>query len=368
MDYYPFISVVIPTYNRLGLLKKTLQCLDQQTYPPNQYEVIVVDDGSDDGTEDYLRRAAAQGKLQYIRQENRGPATARNRGAQVAKGKIIAFTDDDCLPESNWLATLSESYTDVSVPSPVAVGGRIENLSSGHWLCDFCALQNKHHQSSRTGNPDYLDTANASFRKFIFLDLGGFDENFPFPSGEDIDFGFRFADAGYDFLLEPKAVVQHAGRISLWGIIKQSFNRGRGSAYLKAKYPDRFIGPSSQGLRLRFRNHANNLLRYCLHSPQSVRPLFCGLMSSLRQIAFIIPEIEHFYWTYFRKQRSRYQKSSLSRRRVLLYLILEWFEYVLQVAGQIVGMFSYTYRQIRNGHQVPLIGKYTDGKHRISTN
>jgi glycosyltransferase involved in cell wall biosynthesis len=351
--------VIIPTYNRLGLLKKTLQCLDQQTYPSNQYEVIVVDDGSEDGTESYLRRAAAQGKLRYIRQENRGPAAARNRGVQAAQGEVVAFTDDDCLPDANWLTYLSESYTSCSDSPPVAVGGRVENFSNGHWLRDFRALQNKHHLSSRTDNPEYLDTANASFHKSVFLELGGFDESFPFPSGEDVDFGFRLIEAGYDFLIKPEAIVQHIGRVSLFDIIKQSFNRGRGNAYLKAKYPDRFMGPPSQGLRLHLRNFANSLLRWCPCGPQAMRPLFYALMLSLRQILFTVPELENFYRTYFRDQKVHYQRSNLSQYCIILYLSLEWFEYILQIIGQVIGTFSYTYDQICNDGEVPLIVQYT---------
>jgi glycosyltransferase involved in cell wall biosynthesis len=340
-----FISIIIPTYNRLSLLKRTLNCLEKQNYPSDRYEVIVVDDGSDDGTESYLRRAAAQGKLRYIRQENRGPAAARNRGVQAAQGEVVAFTDDDCLPDAGWLTYLAESYTSCNDSPPVAVGGCVENVSEGHWLYPFYAVQGNRHQSNQSDEPTYLDTANASFDRFTFLELGGFDESFPFPSGEDVDLGFRFLAAGYKLDTSTQAVVWHMGCPSLKGMMRQSFNRGRGTAILMLKYPDCFAGAPSQGVRLIVKRILKRLVNWASRVPDSIRPLALGVTSALYRAALSLSETEYFICAYLPKQKRRYQKFNLSPVWMIIYLSLECLDYLLQTIGRIIGTFNYSFNQ-----------------------
>jgi glycosyltransferase involved in cell wall biosynthesis len=115
------ISVIIPTHNRKDLLRRCLAAATSQDYP--DYEVIVVDDGSTDGTGAMVRREFPQ--VRYIRQErNRGPAAARNRGIKVATGEIIAFTDDDCLLPLDFLSRLADGYR--RYPEVAGVGGYLE--------------------------------------------------------------------------------------------------------------------------------------------------------------------------------------------------------------------------------------------------
>jgi glycosyltransferase involved in cell wall biosynthesis len=347
MESKPFISVVIPTHNRLVLLKQTLACLAQQSYPSDRYEVIVVDNGSEDGTADYLRQLADQGRLHYIRQRPLGPAVARNVGARAACGEVVVFTDDDCLPEAGWLAALAESYIPGATPLAVAVGGRVENVSDGHWLHRFYAAQGNRHRANHLERPAYLDTANASFRRSVFLAVGGFSEHFSRPCGEDVDLGFRLVAAGYELHTDSQAVVWHVGRTSLWGMMRQSFDRGRGNAFLKTRYPERFASAPSQGLRLQIKRLLDHLLRLAWQAPHSVRPITCGLAAALRSAAFAVPETEYFVLTHLRKQVSRYRAQAMMPFQVLLYVLLEWCDYLLQQVGQVAGTFSYTHRQIR---------------------
>jgi glycosyltransferase involved in cell wall biosynthesis len=350
MVTHPFVSVIVPTHNRLSLLKQTLAYLDRQTYPSHDYEIIVVDDGSDDGTTDYLHQLSLKKELRYLTQEQKGPAAARNAGVHIAKGEVIAFTDDDCLPEPNWLAALTESYRK-SPDQLVAVGGRINNRREGHWLQLFYAVQNRHFEN-KAERPAYLDTANASFRRATFLELGGFNENIPFASGEDIDFGFRLTAAGYTLQLNEKAVVWHIGRTSLRGLVKQSFIRGKGDAILRITYPEFFAGPPSSGVRLQVKRILNSMLRFACNVPVIVQPLSCGLIASLRCIAFTIPEIEFFIGTQFPKQVHHYRGLDLPWSRLYLYLLLEWLDYLLRLLGRFVGTYKEIYTRVRDGHPI----------------
>jgi len=116
----PAISVVIPTYNRAPVLRLCLDALAAQDYA-GPWQVIVVDDGSTDETPDVM--SAFPGFV-YLQQENRGPAAARNRGIQEAKGEIVAFTDDDCLAPADWLSRLTDGYD--RYPQVAGVGGYLE--------------------------------------------------------------------------------------------------------------------------------------------------------------------------------------------------------------------------------------------------
>ena len=97
----PMISVVIPTYNRAPELETCLTALAAQTLSPDQFEVLVIDDGSSDSTSSLLETLSSGNPmdLRYFVQPNEGPAAARNAGIEQAKGEWIAFTDDDCIPD-----------------------------------------------------------------------------------------------------------------------------------------------------------------------------------------------------------------------------------------------------------------------------
>ena len=104
----PMVSVVIPTYNRKDMLKECLESLFNQTYPKERYEIIVVNDGSTDGTEEVLNEYAKKAPcaFKWFTQQNKGPCVARNLGVKNARGEIICFIDDDCVAEKKWIENL----------------------------------------------------------------------------------------------------------------------------------------------------------------------------------------------------------------------------------------------------------------------
>src|SRR5205085_2187047 len=106
----PFFSIIIPTYARLERLAICLGALARLEYPRDRFEVIVVDDGSDRSPESVISNFRDRFNIILLKQSHAGPATARNAGARKAKGDLLAFTDDDCEPASDWLRALANRF------------------------------------------------------------------------------------------------------------------------------------------------------------------------------------------------------------------------------------------------------------------
>ena len=204
----PAVSVIVPTHNRAASLANALEALSAQVYPAACLEVIVVDNESEDETDAVVRRAAenAPFSVKYHRKQNDGPAASRNRGAEMATGEILAFTDSDCIPSPGWIrSTVTEFRPEVGV-----VCGPIQPLEIGQDAPFFT------HQIHHVNREDGLyPTANVFYRRAVFLELGGFDETMRAYSwaqpvgGDDTEFGWRVRRAGYRSAFAPGAVVLH---------------------------------------------------------------------------------------------------------------------------------------------------------------
>ncbi len=225
-------SVVVPTHNRKDLLRRCLEAVTHQDYP--DYEVTVVDDGSTDGTGEMVQREFPQ--VRYIRQEpNQGPAAARNRGIKAASGEIIAFTDDDCIPPTNWLASHLPYYDD---PQVGCVGGLqltahpnfIEQFQIAHYLDVYTEFN----RICRVEDVRGFGTNNLSIRREVFDHAGLFDE--AFLTGADPEFTRRVVIAGYTLIRDPKLRVEHL-KVDTWGsYLRTRFRRGCGSVLTDIKY------------------------------------------------------------------------------------------------------------------------------------
>lgn len=192
------ISVVIPTCRRPDLLARCLDLLAPglQTLPADQYEVIVTDDG-----EPTIERFLAE-KYSWVSWGSgprRGPAANRNAGARRARGEWLAFTDDDCIPDPNWLA----GFTTATHAGCQVYEGKTTCLAGIHSPFDQAPV-------NVTGG--CLWSCNIFIRRCTFDDVGGFDEGFPYPYMEDADLRERLVEAGYPFEFVPGAVVDHPPR------------------------------------------------------------------------------------------------------------------------------------------------------------
>lgn len=189
------LSVIVPTYNRLRELKTCLDCLEDQTDPGTDYEVLVIDDGSTDGTTDWLERAQRVEMLyphvRLLRQEhNGGPARARNRGVDVASGDVLVFVDSDIMVSNgflraHWLAHAEARGTPIIAVGPVL---HVHSLDAKERRLRFHPL----FDASRA----FFCTSNASVSGSFFRQCGCFDEDFCLYGWEDLECGERLRLAG----------------------------------------------------------------------------------------------------------------------------------------------------------------------------
>jgi GT2 family glycosyltransferase len=253
------ISIVVPTYNRPASLALCLEAITRLRYPKDQFEVIVVDDGGAvdiGGIIDPLRQSI---NIRMLRQENTGPAGARNNGAAHATGQFIAFTDDDCSPTEDWLRALTLRLQ--QDPS-VMYGGHTINALSGNVysvasqsLIDFLYG----YFNSDPAHARFFTSNNMALSRSMFESTGGFDTNFPTASGEDRELCDRWQQLGYKMGFVPEAQVRHRHVLNFRSFWKQHFRYGAGAwRFWKCKRARGFAGPKLEPLSfyLSLMNHA----------------------------------------------------------------------------------------------------------------
>lgn len=199
-----FISVIVPAYNAESTIKECLSALTKQTVPQSDYEIIVVDDGSTDKTSEI----AQQFPVVYLREENQGPAMARNLGAQVAKGEIILFTDSDCIPEPDWIESMLIPFA--TEPEVVGVKGvyltQQKQLAARFAQAEF---EERYARLKKYRYIDFVDSYSAGFKRDVFLSVGGFDPQFAVANNEDVELSYKLAQKKYKMVFQPKAKVSH---------------------------------------------------------------------------------------------------------------------------------------------------------------
>lgn len=228
----PRISVVIPTCKRPQLLLRCLTAVLKQDYEPDAYEVIVVDDGHDDVTRD-LVQAVAEGaplaaELRYLRPPvGRGPAVARNVGWRAARAELIAFTDEDTVPASAWLAEGERVMA--RHPDWVAMCGRVSVPVRGE-ITDYVRM------TAGLTTAEFA-TANAFVRRWALDEVHGFDERFTRAGLEDSDLQFRLMKEVGHVGRSARAEVVHPVRAAPWGLSLSQQRNTYFDALLYKKHP-----------------------------------------------------------------------------------------------------------------------------------
>jgi len=252
----PLLTVVIPTYARPRQLTACLAALvGQRLEVP--WEVVVVDDGSPEPLDSIAEAFHGRLDLRIERQANAGPARARNRGVAVARGRFIAFTDDDCLPEPDWLGALLRRE---ALAPGAMVGGTTTNGLDGDLFASASQLIVDlvyDHFNADPSQATFLTSNNILCSRERFEAIGGFDVTFPRAGAEDRDFCDRWKTAGWPLVWEPAARIEHRHAQNLRKFIDLHFRYGRG-AYL---YHRRRLERGSGGIGRDIGFHASILPR-----------------------------------------------------------------------------------------------------------
>jgi len=229
MQKRPFLSIVIPTYNRPKQLATCLEACSRLDYPHDRYEVIVVDDGGVEPLDNVINRFHSRLRLKLLRQENAGPAAARNRGASGAGGEFLAFTDDDCVPAPDWLETLAARF--VSWPNCAVGGGTFNALAHNRYATASQLLISYliTYYGSVPGRAQFFPSCNLAFPTKWFRDIGGFDVSFPRSAGEDRELCDRWQQRGHQMIYAPEARVFHAHHLTVTTFFRQHFHYGCGA-------------------------------------------------------------------------------------------------------------------------------------------
>lgn len=225
----PFVSVIIPVYNDIHRLKTCLAALEHQTYPSHRYEIIVIDNGSEDAL-DLATLGDQPSHTVLLHEPTPGSYIARNRGLTVAKGDIIAFTDADCIPAADWLEKGVQHLQDS--PQCGLVAGRIEMFVDDPTRITPAAL----YDQVILGFPqqEFLEyrqagmTANVFTRRSVVQEVGSFRADLK--SHGDLEWGARVYAAGYGQRYADDAKVSHPTRDSIQSLWTRNL-RLTGGAY-----------------------------------------------------------------------------------------------------------------------------------------
>lgn len=265
----PVWSVLIPAYNRPQRLQACLDALAAVKPPTGGFEVVVMDDGSQPSLESQIDPPEGL-SLRVLRQDNAGPAAARNHAARASYGRWLVFTDDDCCPRPDWLLAYE---SELGGNDAVLAGGHTINaLTESAPATASQLLLNYLHDYfiERHGRPTFFPSNNYCLSKAAFERIDGFDESFPLAAAEDRDFCDRALEDGIELVFAPDAVIDHFHGMSLRGFCRQHYNYGRGAyAYHRLRAERNVDAVKFEPLRF-----YTGLVRYPLKR--------CGLLGGLR--------------------------------------------------------------------------------------
>jgi MoaA/NifB/PqqE/SkfB family radical SAM enzyme/glycosyltransferase involved in cell wall biosynthesis len=231
------ISVIIPTYNRKSALRECIFSLLGQDYPKEKYEIIVVDDGSSDETAVMMADLSQKyPNLRYLQMPHQGPAASRNAGIKQSHGEIIAFTDNDCIPAVDWIKNILASQ---SLHKDVLVIGGLTEVSPHNIKAVVSQSLSSGAMSTEINNKTehiFFPTCNVSFKKRYLKEE--FNELFPLPAGEDLEFFWRLFKAGNKFVYDEKIRVFHNCHDKLKSFLRQAYMYGRGNYLVKYIHQD----------------------------------------------------------------------------------------------------------------------------------
>ncbi len=234
-------SVVIPTYNRRDTVLLVLEALAQQEAPELLHEVVVVDDGSSDGTVEAIEQLDSPLKIRLLTGRRGGPAAARNAGIEVASGTHLLFLCDDIEPSKGLLE--AHAARSRQIRGPCAVVGRVDwppDKEVSH--LENYVIENYHFGFERFEGREELPfygfiTANLSIERGLIIELDGFDDSFSY-GWEDTDLGLRAVNVGVPIIYAPDALGYHHHDVTPTSYCRRQAAVGASSVRFLRKHPD----------------------------------------------------------------------------------------------------------------------------------
>jgi len=302
------ISIVIPTYQRRDSVRRVLQALAQQTLPPDDYEVIVSIDGSDDGTLDMLGRLPMPYKLQAIWQANQGRAAACNAGIRMATGALVVLLDDDMEPAPEFLAAHLQAHPDGSRLGVMGAVPITVDRSAPPVVAYVGSKFNRH--LDQLAQPDHklklrdFYSGNFSIRREILLEVGAFDESFKIYGNEDLDLSLRLVQAGVRIVYSPEALARQHYTKDFAGLAHDQIAKGRTAVLLAKKHPHTYYDlklSTYRGGSRKWRLLRAGLLgfsRFCLWTPDWMAQSMAWLEQRrpARLDLYYTLALDYFYW------------------------------------------------------------------------
>lgn len=237
----PLISVVLPTYRRCASLRRAVVALLDQTLPPDEYEIIVIIDGSDDGTREMLVELRAPCRIVWRWQPNSGRSAACNAGISLAKGRLIVLLDDDMEPTPGFLEAHAAEHRShicravvgaapiVASDPPSAVTDYVRNKFQRH--LELLA------SSGHTFALRDFYSGNMSIERSVLLQVGGFDEAFRIYGNEDLELSWRLRAAGVELAFSTTALAYQHYTKDFSALAQDNIAKGRTAVLLASKHP-----------------------------------------------------------------------------------------------------------------------------------
>jgi glycosyltransferase involved in cell wall biosynthesis len=286
------VSVVIPTHGRPGSLVRCLEALAAQTLPRHAFEVIVCDDGSPTPVAPVVAPFADRLAITVARQARSGPAAARNEGARRARGRVLAFTDDDCVPAPDWLELLVERMG--RHPGHM-IGGSIVNLlpqdpyATATQQIMSCVYE---YYARHAVGHQFFSTTNLAVPTSRFWLLEGFSESFPRAAGEDYDLCARWQEAGFASEYAPEVEVGHAHGHNLHSFWRQHFGYGRALLRVRQGMARR---RGRTGIELESPGFYRQILTYPMRHAQGLAALGSTALVLLSQVATMTGALREWF-------------------------------------------------------------------------
>jgi len=271
------ISVIISTYNRSHILRRTLTSFARQTVSTDRFEVIVVDDGSRDDTGQMCRKMQRTlTNLKYVvLRENAGAARARNRGIEAAAGEYILFTDDDCIPDPCRIEVMKDCLEGQSVVAGAIASPLRRYLPLSHNISQVHRFMPGH----RAGRIRFVSTANLGVRRDVLRKVGTFRADLRI--AQDTEWSFRLQDEGFSIYFAPEAIVSHIpDETTLRAAFSHSTEHAAVTIHLRNRYREILHTP------------------FILRSPAAI--LLCAPFIALKVTAGIYlcnPKLSRAFWT-----------------------------------------------------------------------